>query len=345
MTIRDRKELKQTAARRLHAASYPAKKLILIHSGIALSAALLVQILTYLIDGQISAHSGLSGVQTRTVLETAASALRLIYTALSPFWSIGVIHSALRLSRGHAAYPHTLAEGFRRFGPVLRLELMQMLIFGILAFAAMYASSMLFMFTPAGMEFAAQLEPMILSGEFSDYSQLLEAVPQQMILDIYKVVLPIFGVLAVVLLVPAVYRLRMASYMVMDRSGTGAWKAIRTSGRIMRRKGFRLFLLDLSYWWYYVLSALVTLPAYADLLLPKLGIRLPMEEGLLALVGYAVYAVLMLCLEVAVQPKRQTVYALAFDALTEEYEQTQPEQPAQPAQYTDIYGNVPENEE
>lgn len=345
MTIRDRKELKQTAARRLQAASYPAKKLILIHSAVALGAALLVQILTYLIDGQISAHSGLSGVQTRAMLETAASALRMIYTALSPFWSIGLIHSALRLSRGHAAYPHTLAEGFRRFGPVLRLELMQLLIFGILAFAAMYASSILFTFTPAGMAFAQMLEPMILSGEFTDYMQLMEAIPQQTILDLYKVVLPIFGVLALVLLVPAAYRLRMASYLVMDRSGTGAWKAIRTSGRIMRRKGFRLFLLDLSYWWYYVLSALVALPAYADLLLPKLGIPVPMEEGLLALVGYGVYAVLLLCLEVAAQPKRQTVYALAFDALTEEYEQAQPVQPAQPVPYSDVYGNVPENEE
>lgn len=339
MTIRDRKELKQTAFRRLQGASYPANKLILIHSGIALGAALLVQILIYLIEGQISAHSGLSGVQKRTLWETAASALRLIYTALAPFWSIGVIHSALRLSRGHAAYPHTLAEGFRRFGPVLRLELMQMLIFGILAFAAMYASSMLFMFTPAGMTFAAQLEPMILSGEFTDYTQLLEALPQQMITDIYKVVLPIFAVLALVLMVPAVYRMRMASYLVMDRSDTGAWKAIRTSGRIMRRKGFQLFLLDLSYWWYFALSALVTLPAYADLLLPKLGISLPMEESLQALVGYAVYAVLMLCLEVAVQPRRQTVYALAFDALTEEYEQSQP------VQYSDVYGNVPKDEE
>ena len=337
--------MKQTAVRRLQAASYPAKKLILIHSGVALGAALLVQVLTYLIEGQISAHSGLSGVQKRALWETAASALRLIYTVLAPFWSIGAIHSALRLSRGHAAYPHTLAEGFHRFGPVLRLELMQMLIFGILAFAAMYASSMLLMFTPAGMEFTAQLEPMILSGEFSDYTQLLEALPQQTITDIYKVVLPIFAVLALVLIVPAVYRMRLASYMVMDRSGTGAWKAIRTSGRIMRRKGFQLFLLDLSYWWYYVLAALVSLPIYADLLLPMMGIPLPMEEDLMILAGYAAYAVLTLCLEVAVQPKRMTVYALAFDALTEEYEQSRPAQPAQPVQYSDVYGNVPQDGE
>lgn len=345
MTIRDRRELKQTAARRLQAASYPAKKLIFIHSGIALAAAMLVQVLTYLIQEQIDAHSGLSGVQTRTMLETAASALSVIYNILVPFWSMGLIHSALRLSRGHAAYPHTLAEGFRRFGPVLRLELMQLLIFGILAFAAMYASSMLFMFTPTGVEFAQMLEPMILSGEFTDYMQLMEAIPQQTILDLYKVVLPIFCVLALALIVPATYRLRMASYLVMDRSGTGAWKAIRTSNRIMRRKGFRLFLLDLSYWWYYVLAALAMVPMFADLLLPKLGIRLPMEEGLLVLVGYGVYAVLMLCLDVAVQPKRQTVYALAYDALTEEYEQAQSVLPAQPAPYSDVYGNVPGNEE
>lgn len=345
MTIRDRRELKQTAARRLQAASYPAKKLIFIHSGIALAAAMLVQVLTYLIQEQIDAHSGLSGVQTRAMLETAASALRVIYNILVPFWSMGLIHSALRLSRGHAAYPHTLVEGFRRFGPVLRLELMQLLIFGILAFAAMYASSMLFMFTPTGVEFAQMLEPMILSGEFTDYMQLMEAIPQQTILDLYKVVLPIFCVLALALIVPATYRLRMASYLVMDRSGTGAWKAVRTSNRIMRRRCFRLFLLDLSYWWYGVLAVLAMVPMFADLLLPMVGIRLPLEDSVVMLIGYAIYGALTLILEVAVQPKRQTVYALAYDALTEEYEQAQPVQPAQPAPYSDVYGNVPGNEE
>lgn len=345
MTIRDRKELKQTAERRLQAASYPAKQLILIHSAVALGAALLVQILTYLINEQISAHSGLSGVQTRTMLETTASALSVIYSVLMPFWSIGIVYAALRLSRGHAAYPQTLTEGFRRFGPVLRLNLMELLIYSILAFGAMYASSMLFMFTPTGMTVAAQLEPMLLSGEFADYSQLLEAIPQETVEAIYKVVLPIFCVLAVGLIVPAWYRLRMASYVVMDRSGTGAWKSIRTSNRIMKRKGMQLFLLDLSYWWYYVLAALAALPIYADLLLPVMGIPLPLEEELMILAGYAAYAVLTLILEVAVQPKRMTVYALACEALLEEYELTQPVKPAEPVQYSDVYGNMPKDEE
>ena len=319
MTIRDRKELKQTAGRRLQAAAYPAKKLILIHSGVTLGLSLLVELIAYWLDTQIGVHTGLAGVQTRTILETASNVLNLLYSLLLPFWSIGIVYSALRVGRGHSAYPHTLAEGFRRFGPVLRLRLMELLIYSILVFIAMYASGILFTFTPAGAEFAQQLEGLFLSGQLTDYTQALESLSPEMIADLYKTVLPIFAVLAVAMLVPAYYRLRMASYVVMDTEGAGAWKSIRTSGRILKRKGFRLFLLDLSYWWYYLLIAVAMLPVYADLLLPLMGIDLPMEAEHMMLAGYGIYAVLRLLLDVAVQPRRMTVYALAYDAMREEY--------------------------
>lgn len=339
MTIRDRKDLRQTAGRRLQAASYRPNRLVLIHSGITLAAGLLVAVVQYILQQQMNTHSGLSGLETRAILETAAAALSVIVMILQPFWSMGIIYAALRIARGKSAYPHTLFEGFRRFGPVLRLNLMLVLIYGILTFGAMYTSSMLFMFTPTGAELSEQLMSMALTGEYTDYYQLVEAIPPQMMAQLYRVVIPIFAVVAAVVLVPAFYRMRMASYVLMDQYGTGAWKAIRTSNRMMKRKGVALFKLDLSFWWYYLLSAVLTLPLYADLLLEALEIRLPVEGALFTVICSAVYTVLMLVLESTALPKVMTTYALAYDALLEET----PEPSPQPPQYTHIYQS--ENEE
>jgi hypothetical protein len=52
MTIRDRKSLRQTANRRLQVASYKPNRLVLIHSGIALGAGLLVAIVQYILQQQ-----------------------------------------------------------------------------------------------------------------------------------------------------------------------------------------------------------------------------------------------------------------------------------------------------
>lgn len=338
MTIRDRKALRQTADRRLHAASYRPNRLVLIHSGITLAAGLLVTVVQYILQQQMQTHSGLSGLETRTILETAALVLSVIVMILQPFWNMGIVYAALRIARGKSAYPHTLAEGFRRWGPVLRLELMQLLIFSILAFAAVYASSILFVFTPAGTELGEQLQAMILSGEYADYYQLAENLSPEMMTQIYRVVRPIFAVVAFVLMVPAFYRLRMASYVLMDQHGTGAWKAIRTSNRIMKRKGVSLLRLDLGFWWYYLLSLVLTLPLYADLLLGVMKIRLPLEDEQIMVIGGVVYAVLMLVFESIALPKVMTTYALAYDALLEEAALEQPAQPAQAPQYRDIYG-------
>ncbi len=335
MTIRDRKALRQTANRRLQVASYKPNRLVLIHSGIALGASLLVAIVQYILQQQTHRHTGLSGVETRVILETAATALSVIVMVLTPFWNMGRTYAALRIARGKSDYPHTLAEGFRRWGPVLRLNLMLLLIYGILCFVAMYASSILYVFTPAGAELGQQLQELLMSGQFSDYYELAEALSPETIRQIYRVVLPIFGVVAFVLLTPAFYRMRMATYVLMDQHGTGAWKAIRTSGRIMRHKGFQLFQLDLSYWWYYLLSVVVTVPMYADLLLGAMKISVPVADEVLMLAGHAVYAVLMLVLDGVCLPKIMTTYALAYDALLEE---AAPAQPAQTPQHGEIYG-------
>ena len=338
MTIRDRKQLRQTADRRLQVASYKPSRLVLIHSGIALGASLIVAIVQYILQQQTHRHTGLSGVETRVILETAATALSVIVMVLQPFWNMGLTYAALRIARGKSDYPHTLAEGFRRWGPVLRMNLMLILVYSILSFGAMYASSILYMYTPAGAALAEQLQDVLLSGDFSSYADVAAALSPETLREMYRVMLPIFGVVAFVLLTPAFYRMRMAPYVLMDQHGTGAWRAIRTSNRLMKRKVFQLLRLDLSYWWYYLLSLVVMVPMYADLLLGALEISVPVADEVLMLAGHGVYVVLMLVLDCTCLPKIMTTYALAYDALLEEAAQAQPVKPAEAPKYQDVYG-------
>ena len=320
MTIRDRKQLKKTAARRLEAAGYPPRRLIFIHSAIMLGVSLLVAVCNYIITWQIDAHGGgLDGIHLRSVLETASTALSAISAIAMPFWSMGLVYAALRLSRGKSAWPSVLLEGFRRRRPVLRFLLLQILIYGIMTIAAIYAAWILYvMFTPAGKAFAEALMKLIASG-VTDYVELIEQIPEQVMSRVATGYLPIFCVILLALMIPAAYRLRLAPYLLMEKQGLGAWRAIRTSNQVMRRNCFKMLLLDLSYWWYYLIPALLVVLSYADLVVAQLPITLPVETGVLYIGGNVVYTVLTLVFECVAAPKVITTYALAYEALMEEH--------------------------
>lgn len=327
MTIRDRKELKKTAKRRLASAAYKPRRLVLIHSGISLLAVLLLAVIQYVITWQIDEKAGgLASLNTRSALETAQIVVQLAYVVLTPFWTMGIFHAILRLARGKSAYPHVLLEGFRRRRPVLRLVLMECLIYSIIVVAAMYGAWFLYTFTPDGQAFMEAMMKLIEMYGMSDYAQLAEAIPMEVIEQVSRVYLPILGVILAGLMIPAAYRMRLAPYVLMDKETVGAWKAIRMSGKLTRRNCGHLLLLDLGYWWYYLLPVVLTVPAYADVILALLGINLPVDPAILYMGGQLVHVLLSLLFECLANPRVQTTYALAYDVLREQYLQANPPQ-------------------
>ena len=141
--------------------------------------------------------------------------------------------------------------------------------------------------------------------------------------------LPFFGGILLVLVIPASYRLRLAQYLLMENKALGAWRAIRTSSKVMRRNCFKMLFLDLSYWWYYLIPMLLIVPAYADVLLPLLKLELPVDPAVLYIAGNVIYVLLSLIFECAARPRVQTTYALAYDALLDAYRQANPQQTSQ----------------
>lgn len=308
MNISDRRGLKDAAKGALEKASYDPKRLILIHNGASVALGLILALLDYVLEKQIGGTGGLSGIGLRSILETVQSVLWFAQIVAILFWQIGYVFVALQISRGEAVAPGSLLQGFRNFGPVIRLRIVVSLICSGLILAASYITSMIFSATPLA---APMAEAMQLGTE----EALLAAMESCMM----PLTLILLGVLAV-LGIPLYYRLRMTEFALMDKPQAGAMAAIRKSRAMMKGNRMKLFALDMSFWWFYLLEALVCLVAYGDMLLPLVGVSLPWS----ATVSY--YVFLMLCYLGQLLLYRwrgneiQVTYAMAYQSLLPEEE-------------------------
>lgn len=320
MEFSDRHGLKRAAKESLSAASYDPKKIILIHTGAVLLLSLLLTVINYFLDLQIDGTGGLSGLGTRSVLSTAQSLLQLAQAVLLPFWNMGLISAAIKISRNQRAEPDTLLNGFRRFGPVLRCQLLKGLLIAGAMIAACYAATLLFLLTPLSNPMVEALEPLMSGDAAMDPMLMLEAVDPAAMIPLYAIV----AVLCCLLVLPVVYRYRMADYILVDDTKRGALYALGLSRTMLKGKRMTLFKLDLSFWWYYLLEVLALAVGYGDVILSLLGIPLPFSETAGFFLFFVLYLLCLLALRYFARDKLEVTYANAYDALL----QTIPPQPA-----------------
>ena len=309
----DLRTMKDAAAHSLATASYDPKKLAALHTGAALGLSLILTVINFLLTRSIDGAGGLAQLGNRAVLSTVQSLLSLAGTLALPFWEIGFLAAALRLCRRADAQPRDLAEGFRRMGPVARLYLLQFGLYLLVAFAAMQIAGVLFSFTPF-LDNTLKTMQQVLEQSSSAGQAVLDEAALQAILPALIPMYVIFFLVFVVVAIPLFYRFRMASFSLMD-DAPGALKAMASSSRMMRGNRLRLFKLDLSLWWYYGAQLLIAGVAYADMLLPALGISLPLSADALFFITYAVHLLLQLALAWSCASYVQTTYAHCYDAL------------------------------
>ena len=303
MDIRDRRGLKAAARESLAAASYDPGKLILIHTGAMAALSLLIALLGYLLDRQIGGTGGLGGLGLRSVLETAQTVLSYGQIVVMLFWRMGYVYVTLQLSRRRAVGPGSLLEGFRNFLPVLRLQLMLALQSLGIVLLCVYLASAVFSFTP----WAA---PLMEAYEVGTEEELLAAMEACMP--------PVMGLTVVAMLivaVPYLYRLLLAELSLMDDPSLGARRAIRRSREMMQGNRRSLLMLDLSFWWFYLLELLISVLSYGDLLLMIFGVELPWSDT----VNYYLFVVIAYVLQLALYRWRgnelQVTYAKFYEAL------------------------------
>ena len=289
------------------------RKITVFHSAITLGISLLLSALALLIEHFVADTGGLSGIQTRNMLQTLQSLLNSLYSIVQPFWMIGILFAYMCHNRGQQPRREHLLAGFRRLGPVFRLYLLKGLLLVVMAMPCAYLAAMLTVHM--SQELITVLKPVtdaLANDPAADVEQLIQQIPLKELLGAMIPTLAVFGGLYLTVLVYFGCRMRFASYVVLDTPKCGAMAAIKESFRMTKGRVGTLLMLDLSFWLYYVLLGLATILAFADLLLPQFGVPLPQWAGLIC---YSLYAAAMLGLDYTVRPRVEATYALVYDAL------------------------------
>ena len=329
MDIRNTCQLKQTAARRVADAAQE-KQILLFYCGATMGLAFLTVVIRYALGLQIDQMGGLSNLSTRTMLSTVQSVLPLVQALVVMCVELGYVAAMLRIARGQYASPNTLRLGFDRFWTLLRCCVIQGLIYGGMIITSVYAAAMLFVASPLGENFMAQMAPFMAEvSMLNPQIAITEAEAAAMIPSM----IPMFVLVAVALLfllVPTMYRFRMANYVIIDKPGRGAMFALRESRKMMRGNCLKLLKLDLSYWWYYLLFFVITCVGNLDLYLSSFGVTLPISADAAYFIFYAIYLLLQFAAYYFLRNRLETTYALVYDAI----------KPEEPQQNSVVLGNI-----
>ena len=263
----------RSAAKESLAKAHKPSRVILVHTGAVLLLSLILTLVDHLLDQQIHGITGLGGMDQRSILLTIQSTLRLTQLVLVPFWQIGYTYYTLRITRNQPADLPDLLEGFRRFGPVLRLKLLTADITFLLAIASSYAGTILFTLTPWSASLMREMD-VLMASNLED-AALVEAFlnvayqPANLI-----PILCCFGVCFLAGGVFLFFRFRLAELWLMDHPESSAMGALRCSRVLMQGNWKAMFKIDLGFWWFYLLELLVTVLGFGDLILNAFGIVL-----------------------------------------------------------------------
>ncbi len=313
MSIPSAKYLKKKASNRLQSGNDP-KKVVLIYAGIVALSSLVVTVVQDLLDSQISQTGGIQNIGTRSMLTTADTVLTIAQLLLVMCLTLGYTGSMLRIARGQYASPNSLKAGGERIWVLLRTRLLQMLIMTAAAFALCFLVVNVCSLTPLSNRVIAVM------GTVSAEELLSNGLA---LMALYSAMLPII-LIYLVALVPLLWYFsctyRMVDYLLIDRPQLGAFGVLRESRRMMQGNMKMMFRVDLSFWWYYLLQALVSMLIYLNMVLAPFAIGLPPE------VLYWGTVVLYLAADFALRyffsNKVAVTYALFYDSLCPKQEQS-----------------------
>ena len=311
MTPFDRRAVKHTVRQTLAETESNHKKLVLIHSGVMLALTFVLMLIDLLLSQKIGTTGGLGGISTRSTLATIQSALRLAQLAIIPFWQVGYTFLTLQLSKKEPVSFKTLTEGFLRLGPVLRLFLLQLVLYVIIGIVCVNISTTVFMMTPWSEPLFEIAQAMQQGVQYTN--EALLAATAEFAIPLTVISLAIFlGVSA-----PFFYRYRLAMYSLLDDDQTMALAAMRNSRILTKGHRMAIFKLDLSFWWFYACELLVAALAFLDLILPSLGVTLPIPQEAATFLCFGIYAAAQLGLHYWRKNEVNVAYAQVYNTLME----------------------------
>ena len=302
--------LKSHANEKLCSAQQDYRRLVLIHTGIVIAISLLGSGLNIFLDYRIGDTGGLGGLGIRSMLQTVQAVLEYGTMFFTPFWQASFIFLTLQWAAGHAARPSDLLSGLRRFSSVLSYQLILILLYFLLGTVCAYIASFVFSMTPFAFSLMKVLQPLVVDGTLDIAA--LETLPVDTLMQAYIPMLIIYLLILIPALVFLSYNLRLTLYFIMDEPRMSGLRAIRASFSAMRGFKLKMLKLDLSFWWYYLLEAVLMVICYLDLLLPILGFDFPFDPTIAYFATLVLYCVLELLLHLWKKAQVETTYALAY---------------------------------
>ena len=260
------------------------RKTVLFHEGITMAALLVVQLLSMLLNSFAGDTGGLDGIGTRSLLGTVISVLSTGTSILMPFWAMGIVFTSIRVSRREPVENGMLAEGFRRFGLVLRYYLLLVVVYIAIIMAGSYIVTILASFLPTPESMQISIDSLT-PEQLNDPYALLASFPLE---DLLALLIPILLITLVVIGALSVYvglRLYALQYLVMDHDCPGVVAAAGVSNRITKGNLWKLLKLNLSFWWYYLLQFAASGIVYGGYLFTDL----PVSQDVADLLFYLLY--------------------------------------------------------
>ena len=278
-------------------------RLVFIHSAIAAGASLVSLLISWFATS-ISPGGGLSNMDTQNMLSTVHTLFRLAITVATPMWQASLIFCALRFIQNKECSGSDLAEGFRRWGPILSSLILRSVIYFGIILVSYFITCLIISFMP------------IPGRVYLEFSALLTAATPQMsaeILYFLGLCALVFFVTLCCLLIPKLYFHRLVEYRIVDTCHYSGLAAILHSRILMKGHRKELFFLDLSFWWFYLLEAGVVILSVAYMFIPNLNMNIQVA----AFASTAVALLLQLVLYRFAKPKLMITYALYYQQLCE----------------------------
>lgn len=309
MDIQNSNSLQQSAQHALRRGREP-KKVVLTFAVANLVISLALTLLDLWLSDQISGTGGLSQIGTRAIFSTAQSVLSYAGTIIAMCLNLGFRHAMMRIARGQYADHTDLKVGFQRFFPLLRLTLLQGIIYLGIILLVYQVVAFIYALTPWGESMVELIYPIMVSGDFN--------VDDATFLQMIQLLIPFligFAALGAAALIPFCFWFRMSHYTILDDPRHGAFAALRASRKMMRGNCFHLFRLDLRLWAYHLLIALSSLSYYSVFLL--YFVELPIDSTVFSWVTYAVALALQFAADYFLRAKAEVSYVMAYECIHE----------------------------
>lgn len=266
---------------------------------------MLLMLLFSVISQYVSADGGIRSMDAQVLISTVGTLLSIAVPVALPLWNHGLSYSALALSKNETVSFSTFTGGFRRWFALIACSIMRDLYCMGFAFCA----AMISLFLLSQLPFSED----VINQAQAFYTDPFFPVPRDVVV-FSSVALTICAAAVAFFILPAYYSLRMCEHCVLDNRSRMGLRATLFSRILMQGRRWKLFFLDLKFWWFYAGEC-------ACALLALLGVWfefdwMPYETSQVLFIAGAIGG--MIALYGLAKPKMSIAYALFYREAWEE---------------------------